>query len=161
MGEKNPERRLSAGEALKHKLFTKLFKGDVEVEKNLLQLPARLMKGFGRASKLERASLVVIAAQLSHEAIADLEQAFINMDKNGDGTLSKEELAEGFRQGGVHVDQRDLKEIIKKIDVNGSGAIDYSEFIAAAMDQSRYMRENTIWKAFKILDTDGSGYIDR
>lgn len=118
-------------------------------------------KGFGQANKLEKASMAAIASQLDRKAIADLEETFVAMDANGDGTLSLPELAQALKAAGVEMNKRDLQELLAKVDSNNTGVVEYSEFVAIMMDQARFAREDVCKKAFQAFDLDGSGFIER
>lgn len=63
------------------------------------------------------------------------------MDQNGDGTISKEELAKGieiFKQKfGLKGDLGDIDDIIARIDVDGNGTIDFKEFLTATINAKR------------------------
>merc|ERR1711920_561457 len=109
-------------------------------------------KAVSKKGLMEKFSLAAVASQMSRDAIADLEQAFIAMDENGDGTLSLDELRRGMQNCGISLVGIDAQAMLDNIDTDGSGAIDYSEFIAATMDQSRFMREDACYKAFKLFD---------
>jgi calcium-dependent protein kinase len=57
------------------------------------------LKGFYTSSKIRSALLMFIATNVvSTQEKEELQKAFKALDKNGDGTLSKEELIEGYMQ---------------------------------------------------------------
>merc|ERR1739848_718603 len=111
-------------------------------------------------NKLKKASLNVIATQLTDTALRDLKLMFTAMDDNNDGTLSVSELKDGLQKAGVTI-PADLDAMMNELDTDGSGVIDYTEFMAATMDKRKYMEEDVCWHAFKYFDTDGSGTLDR
>ena len=82
----------------------------------------------------------------------------MSMDKNGDGSLSFEELKAGL---GHKENGETLLEILKAADTDNSGSIDYTEFIAATLDAQTYMRDDYLRTAFDMFDKDGSGKIDK
>ena len=55
---------------------------------------------------------------------------FINMDKSGDGVLSKDELMEEYLKimGGSEA-KEEVDRIMKEVDSDNNGFIDYSEFL--------------------------------
>jgi len=56
--------------------------------------------------------------------------AFRVFDRNGDGKISKEEIAEVLGDGDVkHLAVRELADLMKEIDANGDGEIDFEEFM--------------------------------
>ena len=64
----------------------------------------------------------------------------MNLDKDKSGSLSREELLEGYRQQLEELDaEKEVDEIIRTIDVNGSGEIDFTEFITATIDKKKFL----------------------
>ena len=60
--------------------------------------------------------------------------AFSEMDKNGDGQLTIEELTVGLKDcPEIAIKGEDLENAIDIIDSNKNGLIDYTEFIAACL----------------------------
>jgi len=58
-------------------------------------------------------------------------QAFRVFDRNGDGKIDKNEIANVLNDGDVqNAAAKDMAEIIKEIDKNGDGEIDFQEFMA-------------------------------
>mmetsp|Transcript_49020 Transcript_49020/g.116631 ORF Transcript_49020/g.116631 Transcript_49020/m.116631 type:complete len:509 (+) Transcript_49020:143-1669(+) len=56
--------------------------------------------------------------------------AFRVFDRNGDGKISKQEIANVLSDGDVqNAAAKDMAEIMKEIDVNGDGEIDFQEFM--------------------------------
>lgn len=64
-------------------------------------------------------------AHLPHAPPHALLQAFKQLDKDGSGTISIDELADALRQFGIYEDAKDL---LATADANGDGLIDYAEF---------------------------------
>merc|ERR1712110_541727 len=88
------------------------------------------LRNFAYMNKLKKASLNVIASQLTDDGLRQLKDLFMQMDDNNDGTLSIGELKDGLKRAGVAI-PKDLAEMMDSIDTDGSGVIDYSEFLAA------------------------------
>lgn len=60
-----------------------------------------------------------------------MKETFKALDKDGNGTITFEELKTGLG----HKENADtLLDLLKGADTDGSGSIDYTEFIAATMD---------------------------
>jgi len=56
--------------------------------------------------------------------------AFRVFDKDGSGTISKDELAQVLSDGAVAaVAQKDIAELLNEVDQNGDGEIDFQEFM--------------------------------
>ena len=56
-------------------------------------------------------------------------EAFKLFDKNGDGTISAEELKEVMTNIGEKMNDSEISQMIKEADLDGDGQINYSEFI--------------------------------
>ena len=86
-----------------------------------------------------------------------MKDTFKALDKNGDGSLTFEEL----RQGLTDIKNGDeILEILKAADTDHSGTLNYTEFIAATIDAQIFLREENLRAAFQMFDTDNSGKID-
>ena len=87
-----------------------------------------------------------------------MRQTFLALDKDGNGSLTFEELQSGL---GHKENSETLISLLKAADTDNSGFIDYTEFLAATMDQQMYMRDDYMRTAFNMFDQDGSGKIDK
>jgi len=101
--------------------------------------------------------LTAISVQASPDDIKELKNLFMSLDKNGDGSLTLDELREGLRG---KENGETLLEIMKSADTDGSGEINYTEFIAATIDTTVFLREDYLRTAFNMFDKDNSGKID-
>jgi len=90
-----PETRYKAGEILKHPWMTA--KDTSNMEKPL-SLNYDNLKNFRNAAKLKKAALTYIASQLSEKEISHISKLFLQLDKNGDGVLTFEEVKEGLKE---------------------------------------------------------------
>ena len=101
--------------------------------------------------------MTAMSVQVSPAEVKELSQLFKQLDSDGSGTLTLDELKKGL-QG--HENADNLIEILNGADTDGSGDINYSEFLAATMDEQIYLREDYLRTAFQMFDKDGSGKID-
>ena len=69
---------------------------------------------------------------LSAEQILELKAAFQQMDTNGDGFVTKDELKAMLSGLGEPVDDSVVDEMVAVADTNGDGKVDFNEFVAAA-----------------------------
>lgn len=156
---KDPSARSTAEPLIKHQFIRR---GDVAGRQPLPSVVKKL-KAFKGASTLKKVCLTVIAKQLSNQDIEDLRLFFKQLDKNGDSTISKQELVSGLNQVAKAVpgfDPKHLGSLMASLDSDGSGSIDYTEFIAAALDRNVYQKRDNAWSAFRTFDIDGSGKIE-
>ena len=93
---------------------------------------------------------------------------FLNLDADGDGKISTDELGNVLRslQVTLKISHADIQRVIKEIDKDGNGIIEVSEYF-------RYMRnkneqdimckvlfhQSKMYKEFQRFDKDGSGFI--
>ncbi len=102
-------------------------------------------------------ALTAISVQASPDDIKELKELFKQLDVNGDGSLSLEELRKGLKD---KENGDALLEVLKAADTDGSGEINYTEFLAATIDSNIFLREDYLRTAFNMFDKDGSGKID-
>ena len=69
---------------------------------------------------------------LSAEQINELKAAFQQMDANGDGYVTKDELKAMLSSLGEPVDDAVVNEMMNVADVDGDGKVDFNEFVAAS-----------------------------
>jgi len=73
--------------------------------------------------------MMFMATQLaSNKEKDEMAQIFLKLDKDGDGTLSRDELLEGYTKlyGSRERAAAEVDILMKNADVDGSGTIDYS-----------------------------------
>jgi len=120
---------------------------------------------FHRSAKLRRAALTALAMQLTSRQLSGLREQFLMIDTNGDGRISREELAMSVAlssPGGAAEDVRSFVESIfdAVYQNDGSQEIEYTEWLAAALQEGKYRSEEALRAAFRIFDADGDGNID-
>jgi calcium-dependent protein kinase len=120
-----------------------------------------LAKFAVRASQTEQrfqyAVLSFIASQLvTHTETERLERIFSQLDKNGDGKLSEQELRQGYSSAGITVN---LEDLLRECDADGNGFIDYTEFLTATISWTSSMSDKRLKSAFEAFDLDHNGRI--
>jgi calcium-dependent protein kinase len=156
-----PERRLTAQECLDHK-WVKMMTSDQAKEAKKALEKIKNVKGLKRTqhyTKMQQAAMTAIAVQAGPDDIKELKEIFLAIDKNGDGSLSIEEIEEGLKRLKIN-DYEVILENLKAADTDNSGTIDYTEFIAATLDSQVFMKEEYLKATFNMFDKDGSGKID-
>ena len=99
---------------------------------------------------------------LTTEQQAEMREAFALFDKNGDGTITVQELGTVMRQLAQNPSNEELADMINEVDIDGNGTLDFEEFCNL---QARQMKdknqEQELQERFKLFDRDGNGLIDR
>lgn len=160
MLEYDPKMRYSAKQALQDPW---IIANSVAVQADKLFDASSLesLKGFRVEQKLQHAVLTFIASQLiNRDESKKLAETFRNIDKNGDGKLSKDELLEAYNTTmGKDEAVEEVEKIMRQVDINGSGFIDYTEFVTACAKKEAMLSVENLDSAFKVFDSDGSGKI--
>ncbi|KAL3505434.1 hypothetical protein ACH5RR_035275 [Cinchona calisaya] len=154
----DPRKRITAAQALEHPWLKEGGEASDTPIDSVVQIR---MKQFSAMNKLKKLALKVIAENLSEEEINGLRQMFNNMDTDGSGTITFEELKAGLSSLGSKLSEEEIQQLLEAADVDKNGTIDYIEFIAATMNRHRLETEDHLYKAFQFFDKDGSGFITR
>jgi calmodulin len=70
-------------------------------------------------------SIQLPASDFEHE----MRMAFQVFDRDGNGTISSDELRLVMSQLGENLTDREIEEMVQEADKNGDGSIDYDEFV--------------------------------
>ena len=161
----NPNMRLSAEQALKHPWFSskkvKALDKLNNLSKNRTQKLVENLTKYKSDNILRCAVIAYLVhnnTQLSqaHDAI----KLFNQIDENGDGKITREELFNGLQQylkGEGDKLKDDVELIFNNIDTDHNGFIEYEEFIRAAIDKEYFLSNNFIKFAFNYFDRDKNG----
>ena len=114
-------KRLDATQVLQHE-WLKIPESKTKAEL-LPQVLTNRLKKFRTYQKVQQAVLTYIATQLSEQEIYSLRMAFIELDKSGDGILSKEEVINALKKSEAG---SSLIDIVHALDTNDSGFVDYN-----------------------------------
>lgn len=115
---------------------------------------------FRSVEKLKAAALHYIAMRLMNtKELEELRTTFYELDGDGDGRLSKEELLKGYEKTALGI--ANVDEVIKNCDTDKNGLIEYSEFLTATIDWQNKLTHTVVESAFKAFDIDGNGSITK
>ena len=156
-----PQRsRLTAEKALQHKWVQNQLKQDKKSPESLKAVLDKLVD-FNENNKLQEATKLFIITQLmSTKEIKEARDIFKELDENGDGRLSRQELLNGYKKFIPAKSAEALVDkIMKEVDSDNSGFIDYNEFLKAAIDIKTFASPEYLQNAFSLFDRDGSGKI--
>lgn len=154
----SPTSRISAQTSLKNAWFDA--KLQTTIEKHHIIEAMQNLKEFHAPNKLKDAIVMFVTSQYtSLKETKELREIFLNLDKNGDGRISKEELLEAYKNSMGECDENEIIRIMKEVDSDNSGYIDYTEFIKANIDTSKLLSDQNLKIAFSLFDSDCSGKI--
>ncbi|CAD8141750.1 unnamed protein product [Paramecium pentaurelia] len=156
----DPSSRISASDAQQHSwIANNKAKGLVN------NISLKRLQDFDSKNKLKYAILQFITVQVvQSQEKDDLLKTFQDIDKNGDGTVSKEELLAAYMKiykGDSIAAQQVVEELFPQLDANKSGKVDFSEFVTASMNRDKSLSKKKIEQAFKLFDLDGNGFITK
>ena len=164
----NTKKRYTAKAALEHKWF-KIEKTKSTVmtynvkHRQLNKLIDNLMKY--RSDNILRCAVIAL---LVHNSIQlnqahDAVKLFNQIDKNGDGKISKDELFNGLQPYKKDISDEQLRKqvdiIFNNIDSDHNGYLEYEEFVRAAIDKDHFLSVNFLQFAFNYFDKDHDGEI--
>mmetsp|Transcript_6712 Transcript_6712/g.16387 ORF Transcript_6712/g.16387 Transcript_6712/m.16387 type:complete len:589 (-) Transcript_6712:15-1781(-) len=119
------------------------------------------MTSYVRASSLERWCMLLVAVRSDVHDLAGLGAAFMHLDVDLDGCLSKSELADGL-YGGARcwaAPEIDASEIFYAADLYQCGGLSFSEFVAACSYNQYRPLQILADAAFTTLDSDRDGFV--
>lgn len=150
----NPARRLSAQQALEHAFVASTSSRETSIDADILDG----LRKYTHASRFRRACLSMMAWSLSQEDRQHLQDKFLEMDVQKQGTISlpqfKAVLEDNYQVNGAEAEQ-----IFAALDTDHDNTICYSEFLAAVLQDRVRMHEDMLRKTFARFDQDGSGTI--
>merc|ERR1712039_1079703 len=154
----NPNARISAEAMQQHAWLKKnIDVSDDQLDVETAKLVCQNLKRFSDASTFARMCVAVVARQLDHAKLGGIHQTFRQLDTNGDGTLSFQEVQVGFKSifGEDSEEYRRASELFENLDLDDSQSIDYTEFCAAGLEQSILQKDEVLWLAFKAIVGEG------
>jgi calcium-dependent protein kinase len=155
------ERRPSAREALNHPWLHNASASAIDGA--LARGIFSKMQTFRYEQKLQKATYTFIANQLATKKERDeMMDLFKSLDTDNSGTLSRQELIDGFTHlyhSEVDDIDAEVDRIMAQVDTDRSGEIDYSEFVAATLNRNQLLSRERLEAAFKVFDIDGNGTI--
>ena len=159
-----PEKRLTAVEALKHPWF-KITNSNIlynNISKEEVLKCIQNLLNYKINSKFEELVLAYIVHNMPRpkEAKSSI-KLFKLANKNEDGKLLRNELKETLLNFVSEEFLSNYDEIFSILDGDNNGYIDYEEFLRATLDRSFFVNENNLTLAFNFFDKENTGYISR
>ena len=107
---------------------------------------------------------------LSKEDIKKMKKEFLDLDTDGDGTISTKEIGEILRSMRIKLKltETDIIRSLKELDADGSGSVDLKEYFKRMRDKTNHdlvyralLVRSVLRKDFTRFDEDKSGYITK
>merc|ERR1712064_246807 len=116
---------------------------------------------FSNDNKLKRAARQMIPSILGETSqIKRLKDAFLALDNNGDGRVTREEMKKGLHEAGFD-DDKYIESVVDQMDTDGSGEIEYNEFLTGCLDRNIAQNKAVFWQLFNSFDLNCDGKISR
>jgi calcium-dependent protein kinase len=164
----SPEKRINAEDALKHEWFKKFLKFKntnthnpltKEVMSHISAVPFENLRKFNARQKIQRATIAFLVHHLcSSDSVKELRDIFRELDTDNNGTLSYNEIKQGFLKysGKKKISDNEFNKIMSNVDADKNDAIEYEEFIAATINLEELLTDENLRIAFNSFDKDGS-----
>eukprot|EP00941_MAST-03F_sp_MAST-3F-sp1_P002881 g2881.t1 len=153
----NPDKRTSAAQALIHPWISdESAANDRPIDQDVLST----LKDFTKFSKFRRLTMLVVASR--SPLASRLSDLFIEMDKDGTGRISKDELKQILFNGNstLKFSESDVDEIFTSLDQDETGRVNFSQFTAAAFSKRGYLTKERLRDVFAVLDKNNSGRLN-
>jgi len=159
-----PEKRLTAIEALKHPWF-KITNSNIlynNISKDEVLKCVQNLLSYKINSKFEELVLAYIIHSMPRPKEAKTcIKLFKLANKNEDGKLLRNELKETLLNFVSEEFLSNYDEIFSQLDGDNNGYIDYEEFLRATLDRKSFVNENVLNLAFDFFDKNRTGYISK
>jgi calcium-dependent protein kinase len=155
------EERFDIEQVLEHKWIKKEKKFPNNTENIYDKLESNL-RLYQKMENFEKKIIRFIAMRVNENEVKKLEKFFIALDKDNNGTLSKEEFLSGIN--GIeefNLTEKEIQNIFKKIDTNKNKKLEYTEFISAIIDKDIYLNKGKLREVFDAIDKNKNGKISK
>lgn len=152
---KDRSKRLTITQALAHPWLAAGAASDEALDSAVLTR----MRTFGNQSKFKQLGMMMLVKHLKKEELEGLRQLFLEMDTDGSGTISIDELKLGLANHGAHMAIAEVESLMSSLDLAGTHELTYEEFLATTIQMHKVECEDNLHQAFHEFDPDGNGEI--
>ena len=156
--QRDPQKRMTAEQALQHPWIVQREMLRSTDSAGLDDSMVTSLAKFAQASKFRRTCLQVMAWSLTNAEMAEVRQAFMELDADKKGTIQLHEL-KAVLEARFNITDEETKKIFEALDSNNHEEVRYSDFLAAMMSSRIEIHEDLVRTAFKRFDSDNTGYI--
>ena len=148
--QKEVKMRLTIHDALNHPWIQKFCIKNIDTT-FLNHESIRLFLDFSRKSQLQK-EIYYFIAKASNETDIDKFKSFFNqLDWHNMGSLSIEDIKEGFEKNNIKIENRVLQQIFNGLNFHMAGKINYSEFLSAMVSAKNFPKEEKLISVFNLL----------
>ena len=148
--QKDIKLRLTTHEGLNHPWIQKFCVKNID--QNIVNdKTINIFLEFARKNSLQK-EIYYFLAKVSNENDITISKNFFNqLDVNNMGSLTFDEIKEGFVKNGIEIEENIWEEIFRGLDFHGVGKINYSEFLSAMVSSKNYEKEEKLTSVFNLL----------
>uniref|UniRef100_A0A7S1W1K1 non-specific serine/threonine protein kinase n=1 Tax=Alexandrium catenella TaxID=2925 RepID=A0A7S1W1K1_ALECA len=163
MLDKDSVARISAVDALGNPWLKPLTFRELDMHTAISQESSRSLAGrldsWSRTSHFEKVVLTLVAHQAKLKEVEDMRSAFVALDMDGNGSLSRQELERGLKNMGQAMSTAHFDQMYKWLDSNENSKLDYTEWLCATMEPAIISAESSMRELFEFFDMDDNGYV--
>jgi len=166
--DRDPNRRFTASEAIKHNWIS-CHTLKYENPKNNETLITNLFKRwkiYKPANIIQKTSLAYMIHNIPNKEITEIERLFRLIDEDEDGKISRENLIskmkliekERYKDNFIEF-SKEIDRLFDIADYDSSGYIENQEFIRACIDKTIFLSEENLKFAYDYFDPNSLGFI--
>lgn len=115
------------------------------------------IRAFIGYTHFERALLTLAGHYATSKDVEDLRSAFERLDASKSGSLSREELEDGLRDGGHFLRGEEVDEIFHTLDADRTGKVHYTKWLASTIKPSLLSSEKMMDQVYQYFDPKQEG----
>ena len=148
--QKDVKLRMTTQEGLNHPWIQKFCTKNID-SSYLNNETIRIFLEFSRKTLLQK-EIYYFIAKVCNETDIDRYKSFFNqLDSQNMGSLSLEDIKEGFERNDLEIEENILEEIFNGLNFHKSGKINYSEFLSALVSSKNFAKEEKLISVFNLL----------